>query len=57
MLGKVAIDGLGLTDVDLDPCPYEIFTSINGLEKSRRLIEQEIMIEGNTNKPINYTTM
>ncbi len=25
MLGKVTIDGLGLTDVNLDPCPYQNF--------------------------------
>jgi len=23
MLGKVTIDGLGLIDVNLDPCPYQ----------------------------------
>jgi hypothetical protein len=33
MLGKAVVDGLGLTDVDLDPCPYHILTSMDGLEK------------------------
>jgi hypothetical protein len=34
MLGKVVVDGLGLTNVNLHPCPYHILTSIGGLEKS-----------------------
>jgi hypothetical protein len=29
MLGKAAIDGLGLTDVNLNQCPYQNF-DING---------------------------
>jgi hypothetical protein len=37
MLGKNIVDGLGLIDADLDPCPYQILTSIGGLEKARRL--------------------
>jgi hypothetical protein len=34
MLGKVVVDGLGLIDADLDPCPYQILTSMGGLEKT-----------------------
>jgi hypothetical protein len=34
MLGKVIIEGLGLTDVDLDPCPYQILTFIGGSKKA-----------------------
>jgi hypothetical protein len=34
MLGKFVVDGLGLTDADLDPCPYQILTSIGGSEKT-----------------------
>jgi hypothetical protein len=30
MLGKVVVDGLGLIDVDLDPYPYHILTSMGG---------------------------
>jgi hypothetical protein len=30
MLGKAFIDGLGLTNVDLEPCPYKILTSMGG---------------------------
>jgi hypothetical protein len=37
MLGKVAIDGLGLIGVDLDMCPYHILTSMGGLEKAQGL--------------------
>jgi hypothetical protein len=34
MLGKVAIDGLGLIDVDFNRCPYQILTSMGGLKKA-----------------------
>jgi hypothetical protein len=34
MLGKVVVDGLGLIDVNLNPCPYHILTSIGGFEKT-----------------------
>jgi hypothetical protein len=34
MLGKIVINGLGLTDVNLDPCPYHILTSMGGLNES-----------------------
>ncbi len=44
MLGKTIVDGLGLTDVNLDPCPYHILTSMGGLEKTRRLTKQQIVI-------------
>ncbi len=37
MLGKVDVDGFGLTHADLDPCPYHILTSMVGLEKARGL--------------------
>jgi hypothetical protein len=39
MLGKVDVDGFGLTHVDLDPCPYHILTSMGGLEKAQGLTE------------------
>jgi hypothetical protein len=57
MLGKVVVDGLGLTNVDLDPCPYHILTSMGGLEKTRRLTKQEIVIQVNPNKLVDYTIM
>ncbi len=34
MLGKIIVNGFGLINVDLDPCPYHILTSIGGLEKA-----------------------
>jgi hypothetical protein len=30
MLSKTTIDGLGLIDGDIDPCPYHILTSMGG---------------------------
>jgi hypothetical protein len=40
MLGKIAIDDFGLIDVDLDPCPYHILTSISGSKKTQRSTKQ-----------------
>jgi len=37
MLGKVVIDGFGLTNVDFDPCPYQILACMGGSEKARGL--------------------
>jgi hypothetical protein len=37
MLGKATIDGLGMTNANVDPCPYQILTSMGGLEKARGL--------------------
>jgi hypothetical protein len=34
MLGKIVVDGLGLMDADLDPCPYHILTSMGGSKKT-----------------------
>jgi hypothetical protein len=36
MLGKIVVDGLGLTNANIDPCPYQILTSKGGLEKAQR---------------------
>jgi hypothetical protein len=55
MLGKVVVDGLGLTNADLDPCPYHILTSMGGSKKAQGLTNQEIVIQINPNKPTNYT--
>jgi hypothetical protein len=57
MLGKAVVDGLGLTNVDFDPCPYQIFASMGGSKKVRRLTKYEIVVHVNPNKPTNYTTM
>ncbi len=37
VLGKVVADGLGLTDGDLGPCPYQILTLMSGSKKARKL--------------------
>jgi hypothetical protein len=34
MLGKVVVDGFGLTNADFDPCPYHILTTMGGSEKA-----------------------
>jgi len=57
MLGKVVVDSFGLTDVNLDPCPYHILTSMDGLEIARGLTKQEIVIQINPNKLANYITV
>jgi hypothetical protein len=35
MLGKVAIESLELINVDFEPCPYQLFTSMGILKKAR----------------------
>jgi len=57
MLGKATIDGLRLTNVDLDQFPYHILTSMGGLKKAQGLAKQKIVIQVNPNKPINYNIM
>jgi hypothetical protein len=37
MLGKATIDGLRLTNANLDQFPYHILTSMGGLKKTRGL--------------------
>jgi len=44
ILGKVVIQCFDLTNVDLEPCPYQILTSKGGLEKAQGLTKKEIMI-------------
>ncbi len=57
MLSKIIIDSLGLIDVDFDPCPYQILTSMGGLKKARWLTKQETVIKFNPNKSTYYTTL
>jgi hypothetical protein len=40
MLGKIVVDGLGLTNANLDPCPYKNFTSMGGSNKAQRLTKK-----------------
>ncbi len=51
ILGKDVVDGLGLTNAGLD----QILTSMGGSKKVRGLTKQEIVIQVNPNKPIDYT--
>jgi hypothetical protein len=37
MSGKAVVDGFGLTDVDFDPCSYQILAFMGGSKKARRL--------------------
>jgi hypothetical protein len=37
MLSKVKVKGLGLTNVSLEPCPYQILTLMGGLKKVQGL--------------------
>jgi hypothetical protein len=36
-LGKVVVGGVGLTNVDFDPCPYHILTFMGGSKKAQGL--------------------
>ncbi len=44
MLGKVVVEGFGLTNVDFEQCPYQILTSMGGLEKAQGLTKKEIVM-------------
>jgi len=44
MLDKATIEWFGLTNIDLDPCPYHILTSMDRSEKTQRLTKQEIVV-------------
>jgi hypothetical protein len=57
MLGKTIVNGFGLIDVNLDPCPYQTLTSMGGSKKAQGLTKHEIVIQVNINKPTNYTIM
>jgi hypothetical protein len=57
MLGKVTMEGLDLIDMDVEPCPYKILTSMGKSKKAWRLIKLEIVIQVNPNKPIDYSIM
>jgi len=44
MLGKVVVEGFRLINIHLKPCPYQILTSMGGLEKAQGLTKKEIVI-------------
>jgi len=56
MLGKAIVDGLGLTNVNFNPCPYHILTLINHSKMAQRLTKQEVVIQVNPTKLMDYCT-
>jgi hypothetical protein len=44
-----------LINVDFEPCPYQLFTSMGILKKARGWIRQFFVIQVNPNKPTKYT--
>jgi hypothetical protein len=44
MLGKVVVEGLGLTNVNLEPCPYQILTSMGRSERTQGITKHEVVI-------------
>jgi hypothetical protein len=44
MLGKIIVEGLGLTNVDLEPCPYQILTSMGRSKWVQGLTKHEVVI-------------
>jgi hypothetical protein len=57
MLGKAIVDGLGLINVNLKSCPYQMLTFMGRLEKAQKFTKQEIVIQFNSNKPTYYAIM
>jgi hypothetical protein len=51
------MEGFGLIDVDVEPCPYQILTSMSMSKKACRLTKQKIVIQVNPHRLFNYTTM
>ncbi len=49
------MEGLRLTNVDLEPCPYKILTSMGGSEKVHKISKHEVVIQINPIRPTNYT--
>jgi hypothetical protein len=55
MLGKIVVEGLALTDVDLEPCPYHILTLMGGSKRAQGITKHEVVIQVNTIRFIDYT--
>jgi hypothetical protein len=45
MLGKVAVEGVRLINVDLEPCPYQILTSMGKLERTWGITKHDVIIQ------------
>jgi hypothetical protein len=57
MLGKVVVEGLRLIDVDLEPCSYQILTSMGGSKKAQGITKHEVVIQANPVKLADYTAI
>jgi hypothetical protein len=55
MLGKVVMEGLRLINLDLEPCPYQILTSMGGLEEAQKITKDEVVIQVNPSQLVNYS--
>ena len=47
MLGRASVIALGITSADLEPCPFQIQTSLGGLERARSITRHDILIHLN----------
>ncbi len=57
MFGKVIVEGLGSTNVDLESCPCHILTSMGGSKWAWGLTKHEVVIQINLCKAVDYTTV
>jgi hypothetical protein len=55
MLGKAILEGLRLTDANLEPCSYQILTSMGGSKRAQGITKHKVVIKVNHVKPIDYT--
>jgi hypothetical protein len=46
--------GIWLTVADLEPCPYQILTSMGGSKHVRRITKHKVVIQVNHIRPANY---
>ncbi len=51
------MENFGLIDVDFEPCPYQILTSMSMSKKAWSLTKQKIVIQINPHWLFNYTIM
>ncbi len=56
-VGQNVGKGLGLTNANLEPCPYQYLTLTSELMKAQGLTKHKVVIHVNPNKLTNYTTM
>ncbi len=54
MLGQSTFVGFGMMDEDLEPCPYQIQTSLGTFEKTHGFIKIDIFVKSNPKHLINH---